>query len=375
MSDLNSAIQQGGALVIGALNSANAAQASKDNIAAVQEMNRGNMELAKYQFEQNLEMWNKQNAYNTPLAQMQRFKDAGLNPNLIFGQGSNGNASSAPEYKAPNLQAYTGRTRDAQMLAQTSMLALDMQQKQLQNQNLEAQNANIEAQTANTIAQTQGTYASTANTMAQTEYFISTMPWREREQIAKTLGLEADASVQQLATAVAMSEDYGLIQQTKENLRLITNNADIAWENWKIANANGTLLQAQAKYADELASLGVKDAQAKIKFTTQSIINLVKEGKLKDLQAAIDSYFADMAKNGVNPKLDPTLMMTLDLIKGLVGVNGSPFQVGTAIRQGISNILPSVGNMMIQPFKLGWNLVGGTYNFFKNAVTPNLKSH
>lgn len=374
MSDLNSAIQQGGALVIGALNSANAAQASKDNIAAVQEMNRGNMELAKYQFEQNLEMWNKQNAYNTPLAQMQRFKDAGLNPNLIFGQGSNGNASSAPEYKAPNLQAYTGRTRDAQMLAQTSMLALDMQQKQLQNENLEAQNANIQAQTANTIAQTQGTYASTANTMAQTEFFVATMPWREREQVAKTLGLEADASVQQLAAAVAMSEDYGLIQQTKENLRLITNNADIAWENWKIANANGTLLQAQAKYADELASLGVKDATAKISYVTQQIVNLIKDGKLKDLQAVIDSYFADMAQNGVNPKLDPTLMMALDLIKGLVGVNGSPFQVGSAIRQGISNILPSVGNMMIQPFKLGWNLVGGTYNFFKNAVTPTLNS-
>lgn len=27
-----------------------------------------------------------QNAYNTPAAQMQRYKDAGLNPNLIYGQ-------------------------------------------------------------------------------------------------------------------------------------------------------------------------------------------------------------------------------------------------------------------------------------------------
>ena len=30
--------------------------------------------------------WNRQNQYNSPAAQMQRFKDAGLNPHLIYGQ-------------------------------------------------------------------------------------------------------------------------------------------------------------------------------------------------------------------------------------------------------------------------------------------------
>lgn len=34
-----------------------------------------------------------QNAYNTPSAQMQRFRDAGLNPNLVYTQGSSGNMS------------------------------------------------------------------------------------------------------------------------------------------------------------------------------------------------------------------------------------------------------------------------------------------
>lgn len=43
----------------------------------------------------NERMWNKQNEYNSPAAQMQRFSDAGLNPNLIYGQGSSGNATTA----------------------------------------------------------------------------------------------------------------------------------------------------------------------------------------------------------------------------------------------------------------------------------------
>lgn len=33
--------------------------------------------------------WDRQNAYNSPIAQMDRFKAAGLNPNLIYGQMSN----------------------------------------------------------------------------------------------------------------------------------------------------------------------------------------------------------------------------------------------------------------------------------------------
>lgn len=34
----------------------------------------------------NIRLWNMQNAYNTPANQMLRFKEAGLNPNLIYGQ-------------------------------------------------------------------------------------------------------------------------------------------------------------------------------------------------------------------------------------------------------------------------------------------------
>lgn len=51
----------------------------------------------------NLELWHLMNEYNTPAAQMQRYQDAGLNPNLIYGQS---NATSAPN--AAN--AFQGRS-------------------------------------------------------------------------------------------------------------------------------------------------------------------------------------------------------------------------------------------------------------------------
>lgn len=55
-----------------------------------------NKKLQEQQNQFNLDMWNKQNEYNSPKAQMQRFQEAGLNPNLIYGQGTSGNAQSAP---------------------------------------------------------------------------------------------------------------------------------------------------------------------------------------------------------------------------------------------------------------------------------------
>ncbi|UPW40827.1 DNA pilot protein [Sigmofec virus UA08Rod_6581] len=71
--------------------------------------NRQQRELAEYQYEKNLEMWNRNNEYNTPSAQMQRYQEAGLNPNLIYGSGSAiaGNSSSTPQYQAPQLKAFT----------------------------------------------------------------------------------------------------------------------------------------------------------------------------------------------------------------------------------------------------------------------------
>lgn len=44
----------------------------------------------------NLEFWHMQNTYNSPSSQMARYQQAGLNPNLIYGQGNSGNAGPIP---------------------------------------------------------------------------------------------------------------------------------------------------------------------------------------------------------------------------------------------------------------------------------------
>lgn len=59
---------------------------------------KANKDLAAFQADANERYLDKQNAYNTPKNQMTRFQDAGLNPNLIYGQGSPGNQSTPLQY-------------------------------------------------------------------------------------------------------------------------------------------------------------------------------------------------------------------------------------------------------------------------------------
>lgn len=55
--------------------------------------NRENADIA---FGREMELLKFQLDYNTPYNQIARFKEAGLNPNLIYGQGSPGNMQNAP---------------------------------------------------------------------------------------------------------------------------------------------------------------------------------------------------------------------------------------------------------------------------------------
>lgn len=120
--------------------------------------NKSQKELARYQFDLNKEMWNLQNEYNKPVNQVQRLKEAGLSPQLQYGNGSlTGNTTgNMPQYDAPNLHAYQGFGNDltAAAASYANSRKLDSEIKLLENQ-ADAAKAN-ELQT---IARTPGVRA------------------------------------------------------------------------------------------------------------------------------------------------------------------------------------------------------------------------
>lgn len=70
--------------------------------------NKTNIELAKYQNDWNLAQWNRDNEYNLPINQMMRLKEAGLNPNLVYGSGASTLAASSPKAAGASVIPYTG---------------------------------------------------------------------------------------------------------------------------------------------------------------------------------------------------------------------------------------------------------------------------
>jgi len=83
--------------------------------------------------QQNYKLWKEQMAYNHPSQQMARYREAGLNPNLIYGTGqaSAGNATPAPNMQPPRV--------DLQNIGTYANLRL----VGAQTKNMEEQNKNI----------------------------------------------------------------------------------------------------------------------------------------------------------------------------------------------------------------------------------------
>lgn len=65
--------------------------------------NKARRDEADRAFKRSKEMFDYQNRYNTPAKQMERLKEAGLNPALMYGQGTTGNAQGFPQ-QAPAQQ-------------------------------------------------------------------------------------------------------------------------------------------------------------------------------------------------------------------------------------------------------------------------------
>ena len=106
-----------------------------------------NRNMAEWQNQQNLAFWQMQNDYNTPANQVKRLMEAGLNPALLYGNGSTatGNATSAPD--AAKVQAAPGHATDFRDLGAADAVSALMQGQQLSMQN-KLQQSQIDLQKA-----------------------------------------------------------------------------------------------------------------------------------------------------------------------------------------------------------------------------------
>lgn len=151
----------------------------KKNRKAAARENQKQRDFAQQQADQayayDLEQWHRNNAYNDPSAQMTRLQNAGLNPNLVYGNGAVGNASGAsPSYHPASYNHKESRQSESAAILE-GLSTVGPMLAQLQN--TFAQNDLLKAQARNVQAQTDKTRADTNRSVFDLSFLESTRPF------------------------------------------------------------------------------------------------------------------------------------------------------------------------------------------------------
>lgn len=230
----------------------NADQTKKNNKAERQ----WNEKMYGLQRQHALEDWAMQNEYNHPSSQMARLREANLNPNMVYGNGTTTIAgptrSSQPgswNPKAPQLN-----------IDPTNALTsyYDAQIKQAQVDNFRVQNTVLTQEAILKAAQTANTTASTAKT-----------------------GVDTEASKFNLQLAQDLKATT--LEAAKANLKKVETDTIVALDE----NERRAAMQAPslAKAAEEILNLRVQRAvnDTQRDHLREQIQNLRKDGTLKQL--------------------------------------------------------------------------------------------
>ena len=229
--------------------------------------NRKNREFTEKMYDRQrqdaLSDWNQQNEYNSPQAQMERLRNADLNPNLVYGNGSVVSNSQAMPRQASG-QSYGHQP--TQFNFQQGLEAFtDARIKQAQYDNLRATNTNI---LLDGIAKTVGTQAKTFDLDIKKQLRQVTIDMAYKAKEAMDAGTSLKWSQQELNVDRNTRE---LQVHEQLTLPMIQNKLKQAAEDLFMKQFNHRMTEQQEKLLD------------------QKLKNMEKDGKLKDLQIKLNA--------------------------------------------------------------------------------------
>lgn len=267
-----------------------ATAASAGNAYATGKQNKKSRQFSRETYAKtkadNIAFWNMQNEYNSPEKQMERLKNAGLNPNMLYDK--TGAVIPAQNINTPDVQGGQFRTPDFGSVGQTILQGyFDTRIKQAQYDNMKEQNRNIFQDTLLKAQQTEEAGARAQGYARDNAVKYETFTDEVRAASLRNMKLEADIS-------------YTLDENARK--------AAMAAPNLQTAIIN-------AARADK----GLQMDDQQIEKLKQEVYNSKQEGKIKAVQAAF-------AENGIN--FNDTLVMRwiADYIQGfsqeLTGIKG-----------------------------------------------------
>lgn len=210
--------------------------------------------LMELQRKQALEDWNRNNAFNSPQQQMQRLKEAGLNPHLIYGNVNNSPASMVrgvdaklPDTKPPRVEA-DGYFKALEYMQQIPSGIAQSVTSLMQSKQMQAQTNLINANTLKSLADVD---LKTIDAKYRDEFNYM------RNKLTEEMGINYENKnvllVEEIKSLPEAKErlkkwhlDYNLSEQQLERMAELT----------KLASQQGVLNQFDIDYMQKLKAAG-----------------------------------------------------------------------------------------------------------------------
>ncbi|UIB81349.1 DNA pilot protein [Flyfo microvirus Tbat1_59] len=295
---LGTAISAGAGLVQGVIGAFTGGAKDRRNRKFTAEQNQLNRDFT-------LDMWNKEKEYNDPSAQMARYKQAGLNPHLIYGQSNTTSAPSAPQQTTHQDQHDYGEDvmRATQTYAQQQSLASQLKYQDNQNKVLEADRILKTAQTAATLS---GAAKTEFETKLANAMFEDTVKQAGLKTISMSLGNSLTG------------EDIN--NRRADTAQKVQNTSNLVELNTKIKQEVENL-----KSSKKLTDRQVDGISQTIAESVQRIKNMEIQGKGYQIDNAIKNLNYELYKRGQNPS-DPVYQRLIGRVFEESGLTDSVIQ-------------------------------------------------
>lgn len=240
------------------------------NMEMQKDQQRFNRDMAEWQNQVNVANWQMMNAYNTPAAQMERLLDAGLNPNLLYGNGATATGNATAPQGASHVDSVPYTPVNYGDFGTSDAVRAYNQVRQVS-----AQVDNMESQADYNRANTR-----LSDAKAITEAFSAIGHMLDNEK--STMDLETYRAFKEtnLMSAIA---SLGNIMANTENTEADTGlkkaNTAVAYENIALIQARTGLTSAQTLSVYQ----GIKESAARI-------ANLNADTENKQLRTDFDAY-------------------------------------------------------------------------------------
>ncbi len=282
------------------------------------ENNQTQIDLWNQQKEYDYKMWQENNAYNTPSAQVQRLKDAGINPALALSNIDSGTSNStAGGQNTPNTTAATFENPASEVNMKVQNLALigkqlsDISKQYQEARALDMQNnwMNVEKSASvasilkdNKLKDEAVENASLANRLFRDTYSAKVMEQEENANIAWRTGLNLAAQGSLIELQKDSADYYNKHVQPQELSNLKAEYGNI------VANSFATVLDAKTRSALAKSQIRLNDKQIEaiaqnIKEVCARTNGLEFVNRLND--STVESQIRKIVADGVNASMQP----------------------------------------------------------------------